>query len=132
MKHLVLLICASAFFPTAAKAQENQGYAEWVKNYYDGKAPLLTGYYRIYGGELGDVKQPTIGDAKISIAIAGRAAADIFSKLGKDSRNVIYSEPGERIRQKGDIYCRKSLKGKYFCNIGMDLKSGKSIPATDC
>lgn len=92
----------------------------------------MHGSYEIYGGEFGETIEPKIGDAKVAFTFDGKLAADMFRKMGKDSTNIIYSEPGERIKQKGDLDCRKSAKGIYSCTLGVDLKSGKSIPGSDC
>ena len=130
------MIVSIIFLVAGVKAQSLSEEAEkasaWEQKYYYSNPPPLSGTYRIYGGELGDTHEPKVGDAKVSFDFGGKAAADMFQKMGKDSKSAIYSEPGERVREKGDFACRRSPKGKYSCSIGVDLDTGKSIPATDC
>lgn len=115
-----------------AQAQEPEKSSSWEQEYYYGKHPALSGTYKIYGGELGDVYEPKSGDAKVSFYFDGKAAADIFKKMGKDSKNILCFESGERFREKGDLMCRRNRSGRYSCSVGVDINSGKSIPATGC
>ena len=92
----------------------------------------MRGAYVIYGGEFGETIAPTRHDAKVSFTIDGGAAAAVFSRLGKDLKHACLSEPGERVRARGDLACRMSSKRAYTCTYGVDLKTGKSIPGGDC
>lgn len=92
----------------------------------------MNGTYMLYGGSLGDIKNPTNEDARILMDVHGKVAESMFKNMGKDVRNVCASELGERLRTKENVECRKSKKGGYICSFGFDLKTGKSIGGIIC
>jgi len=94
----------------------------------------FSGRYWIYGGSLGDSTEPTPKDKKIGIAVHGRMAKDIFDAIGPDVHDICTEGNGTRIREKdhGSLSCSRSDKGRYQCNFGFDLRTGKSIGGIIC
>ena len=94
----------------------------------------ITGVYRIYGGGLGDPIAPSTKDAKIMLSVDGKMAKEIFDAIGPDVKDSCTEQTGDRIRKKDDdhLFCSRTPQGEYFCNLGFDLKSGKSIGGIVC
>lgn len=94
----------------------------------------LSGEYIIYSGELGDMLPPQAGKKKLAVKISGRAAKDIFNSIGPDDPHACGADNGVRIREKDDgaLSCMRSEKGEYSCNVGFDLRTGKSIGGILC
>jgi hypothetical protein len=94
----------------------------------------LEGSYRIYGGGLGDPVAPTAKDKKVMFLIQGRAARELFDALGPDKKDPCTEGSGTRVRarDKDRLSCMRSAKGEYSCNVGFDLRSGKSIGGSIC
>lgn len=92
--------------------------------------------YSIYSGEMGDERgAPTANDRKLAIAIEGRSAKDIFDSIGPDFHPTCSQEKGDRDRRKGEVMCSYTAKDGtkgYRCWIGIDLRTGKSIPGVTC
>lgn len=96
----------------------------------------LNATYSIYSGQMGDERgAPTATDRKLAIAIEGSSAKDIFDSIGPDVRLTCSQEKGDRERRKGEVSCSYAAKGAargYRCWIGVDLRTGKSIPGVSC
>ena len=94
----------------------------------------LSGEYIIYTGELGDMLPLQIGKKKLAVKFTGRTAKDIFNSIGPDLPQACGAGNGVRIREKDDgaLSCARSEKGEYSCNIGFDLRTGKSIGGIIC
>ena len=86
----------------------------------------------IYGGGLGDVYAPKPGDAKLYLELSGEPARRMFDRLGQQAERKTCSEPNETYRRRGDIACTRSRGGKYSCELGFDLSTGKSANASIC
>jgi hypothetical protein len=94
----------------------------------------IPGVYGIYGGGLGDPVAPTQNDSKISFSIRGTAAKEMFAAMGPDIKDVCTEGSGDRVREKDDgkLSCVRTKKGEFFCNVGFDLRNGKSIGGSTC
>lgn len=88
--------------------------------------------YVIYSGDLGEQMPPTKTDRKISINVTGRSAKDIFDSIGPDLTTACNTEPGDRERRKGTVWCFYQPSSGYECYFGFDLRTGKSIDGGEC
>lgn len=100
----------------------------------DGAVPSrpLTGDYMLYSGTLDEISPPTATDRKIAIELRGRAAKDIFESIAPDAKVHCSGEKGERLRKRGQLWCMYSPADGYTCFIGVDLRTGQSIPGGIC
>ena len=94
----------------------------------------LSGKYRLYGGQLRDPVAASKQDTKIMFAILGDTARDMFEAMGPDVKDACTAQSGDRIRTKDkeNLFCQKSIKGRYTCNFGFDLRTGKSLGGIVC
>ena len=94
--------------------------------------------YLIHGGSLADRQLATAKDSKLSIAIDGPSAKDIFHSIGPDLPTTCGDEKGDRARNKKGVTCfftaidQKTKDGPYRCWIGIDLKTGDSVGTVSC
>ena len=88
--------------------------------------------YLIYSGDMGDERAPTTSDRKLSIQVSGQAAKDIFDSIYPDAKVTCSEEKGQRLREKGELWCSFSPSNGYRCYIGYDLRTGKSIAGASC
>jgi hypothetical protein len=105
--------------------------AEWSDAYH----PLLRATYSIYSGQPGERMAPTTLDRKLTIIIDGGAAKEIFDSIGPDARQTCSAEQGYRERNKKGVICNFSPQepGKgYRCWIGLNLRTGDSMPPVGC
>lgn len=92
--------------------------------------------YTIYSGnELSTREEPTAKDRKLTIAITGKPAKEIFDSLGPDAPTSCSQNQGNRDRNKEGIQCTfnpNKSETAYRCWIGLDLKTGQSISTISC
>lgn len=97
--------------------------------------PLQVRYTIFSGGSLADREAPTSTDRKLTILVDGHAAKEIFDSIGPDMPSSCSDEKGNRSREKQGVQCfytaRRGVKG-YQCWIGVNLRTGKSIPTASC
>lgn len=93
---------------------------------------LMKALYSIYSGDMGDERAPTTTDRKLSIQVSGQAAKDIFDSIYPDAKVTCSEEKGQRLREKGELWCSFSPSNGYRCYIGYDLRTGKSIAGASC
>ncbi|WP_229214725.1 hypothetical protein [Duganella sp. HH101] len=104
--------------------------AEW-----SGEWKALRATYTIYSGELAEREAPTSTERSMTVAFEGQAAKELFDSIGPDSRDTCSQDKGDRERRKRGIYCTYTLKGTgrgYQCWIGLNLRTGESIPTVSC
>jgi hypothetical protein len=104
--------------------------AEW-----SGEWKALRATYTIYSGELAERGAPTATERTMTVAFEGQAAKELFDSIGPDSRDTCSQDKGDRERRKRGIYCTYTLKGAgrgYQCWIGLNLRTGESIPTVSC
>jgi len=92
-------------------------------------------HYLMYSGELGDRKPPTKTEQRLSIAVQGRLAKDMFDLIGPDLKLACGTTLGMRQRKRGDVSCsfdRHQAKLPYTCHFGIDLRKGKSMEGATC
>jgi hypothetical protein len=90
--------------------------------------------YMLHSGSIGDPAPASKNDAKVSLAIKGKAAESIFSQIGPDVKDACGSESGSRFRTKGGngVSCQYNKPDGYTCYIGIDLKRGKLVNSSVC
>lgn len=118
-----LILGAGALFSLACAA-------EWT-----GAHKPLQATYSIYSGQPGEREAPTATDRKLVIIVDRLAAREIFDSIGPDTRQACSAEQGYRERRKNGVICNYSPQepGKgYRCWIGIDLRTGESMPAVVC
>lgn len=111
----VLLICAGAMA------------ADWAFEFKPVNAQMA-----IYSGGLGDPTAPTAHDAKVSFHVQGKAARDLFDRMGPDVKSECGSDPKTRVRARDRLQCTRYSASDYSCYFGFDLKDGKSIGGNIC
>lgn len=91
--------------------------------------------YTIYSGDLLEREAPTATDRMMTIAFEGQAAKELFESLGPDSNPACSQEKGYRERNKKGLSCTYTSVGAghgYHCWIGLNLRTGESIPTVSC
>lgn len=121
----VLLVIGLAASLSAVHAVEKE---EWPVP----PKPLRAAEYTIYSGELGNEQTPTKDDRKLAIDISGQAAKEIFDSIYPDAKVTCSDEKGERLRRKGELWCSFHPKEGYRCFLGVNLRTGQSIPGGSC
>lgn len=95
-------------------------------------AKPLTADYLVYSGTLADQRPATQADRKLAIDITAQAAKEIFDAIGPDAGITCSGERGERLRRKKNLWCMYRPDSGYRCFIGIDLRTGMSIPGGSC
>ena len=114
----------AALLVTAAFAKES---ADWDFSY-----KKFAGEYVIYSGQLGETMPPTRSDRKLSMMIEGDLAREMFESMGPDLKDTCGAENGGRIRRKQKLSCSYYPADGYTCHIGINLRTGESIPGSIC
>lgn len=116
------LLVTTFCLPTALPAADS----------FSGTPVPYQGAYILYSGDLGDWAAPPAAGAKLDLEITGDAAKKIYAQLGAKAQHSECVEPGDKMRSKGDIDCIQYADGTAACHVGIDLRSGKSIPGSIC
>jgi hypothetical protein len=98
---------------------------------WSGTPKPIKGTYQVYGGGLGDMTPPTKKDRKVSISFTGAFAKDLFDQIGPDMKAACDATPTHSERQRGDLDCVRDGK-EYFCYLGLDVLTGKSMAGSIC
>jgi hypothetical protein len=91
--------------------------------------------YTIYSGELTEREAPKPADRTMTIAVEGPPAKEIFDSIAPDIHPACGNEKGDRGRRKKGVDCVYSAHGAakgYRCWIGINLRSGDSVPTVSC
>ncbi|CAH0307293.1 hypothetical protein SRABI118_04631 [Massilia sp. Bi118] len=118
----------------AAIATTSIAYAGAKKN-WDGTYASATIHYLFYSNDLDEAQAPTSTDQRLSIAITGDPAKQIFDAIGPDLKVGCGTTLGMRQRQRGDIDCsydKEQSPSPYTCHFGFNLRKGKSIAGATC
>jgi hypothetical protein len=102
---------------------------------WDGSYMRFAGNYLIYSNDLDEKAAPTAKDRRVSFAVEGPLAKQLFESIGPDQKAACGATPDLRIRNRGDLSCsfdRSDAKNPYLCHFGLDLRSGKSIAGSTC
>jgi hypothetical protein len=115
----------------SATAMLSMAYAaEW-----SGEWKPLRASFTIYAGELNERSAPTSTNRTMTIAVEGQAAKEIFDSIGPDTHPSCSQEKGDRDRDKAGVQCTFSAKAGakgYRCWIGINLRTGESVPTVSC
>jgi hypothetical protein len=123
----ILVMAASAALFSAAYAG--------AKNAWDGTYSPSTIHYLIYSNDLDEAQPPTRADQRLSVAVQGELAKQLFDSIGPDLKLGCGTTLGMRQRQRGDVDCsydKDDPKSPYTCHFGIDLRNGKSIAGATC
>lgn len=102
--------------------------AEW-----SGEWKPMKARYTIYSGELAEREAPTASQRTMTVAVEGPAAKEMFDSMAPDIHPICSQEKGDRERRKAGVNCIYSRKGsEYRCWIGLNLRTGESIPTISC
>lgn len=104
--------------------------AEW-----SGAWKPLPASYTIYSGELSEREAPTPTVRTMTIAVEGQAAREMFDSIAPDIHPTCGQEKGDRERRKKGGNCIYTAQGAgkgYRCWIGLNLRTGDSIPTVSC
>lgn len=90
--------------------------------------------YELYSGTLGEPAAPTGQDAKVAFEVSGPAARRLFEAMGPDKKDACSSDSGDRVRSKDDdrLLCTRFASGRYACQFGFDLQTGRSVGGSIC
>jgi len=106
--------------------------AGWAAAWSGAWQPLRASYI-IYSGELAERSAPTASDRTMTINVEGRAAKEMFESIGPDLAQTCSQEKGDRERGKQGVSCQYSAQDKvYRCWIGLNLRTGASVPTVSC
>jgi hypothetical protein len=118
----------------AAIACASLAYAGARKD-WDGNYTSATIHYLFYSNDLDEAKAPTPADQRLSIAVTGDLAREIFDSIGPDLKVGCGTTLGMRQRQRGDVDCsydKEQPASPYTCHFGFNLHKGKSIAGASC
>lgn len=118
------LVFAAPLVVTAVVAKEG---VEW-----DFKYEKFMGEFAIYSGQLGETMPPTRSDRKLSMMVEGELAREMFDSMGPDLKEACGAGGGNRIRRKQKVSCSYFPTDGYTCYIGINLRTGESIPGSIC
>lgn len=90
------------------------------------------GEYVIYSGQLGEAAAPTRHDRKLSMMFSGELAREMFESMGPDLKDTCGADGGARIRRKQKVSCTYFPSDGYTCHVGINLRTGASIPGSIC
>jgi hypothetical protein len=125
-KHIILIATAIGSASIA--------YAAAKKN-WDGSYTSATIHYLIYSNDLDEAQAPTPADQRLSVAVTGDLAKQIFDTIGPDLKVACGTTLGMRQRQRGDVDCsydKDQSSSPYTCHFGFNLRKGKSIAGATC
>jgi hypothetical protein len=125
-KHTCLFMAAAAVATLASAGP---------KKIWDGRYSPAAIHYLVYSNDLDEAKAPTPSDQRVSIAITGELAKQMFEAIGPDLKVGCGTTLDMRQRQRGDLDCSwdKDQPGSpYTCHLGIDLRKGKSIAGSTC
>jgi hypothetical protein len=126
IKHVFMLAAATAVVSLACAG---------TQKVWDGSYVSSTFHYLIYSNDLDEAKAPTPGDKRLSVAVTGELAKQMFDAIGPDLKEACGTTLGMRQRQRGDLDCsydKDQPKSPYTCHFGIDLRKGKSISGSTC
>jgi hypothetical protein len=118
----------------ASVAVVSLAYAS-TKKAWDGTYTPSTIHYLIYSNDLDEAQAPTRTDQRLSVAVTGELAKQIFDSIGPDLKLACGTTLGMRQRQRGDVDCsydKDQPASPYTCHFGIDLRKGKSIAGATC
>lgn len=127
MRKIIALILGAAALASLAYGTEWAG--DWKP---------LNATYTIYSGELSERAAPTTKERTLTVLVEGKPAKDIFDSIGPDRQPTCGSDPRDRERHKKGVQCSyaiptKGTKDSYYrCWIGLNLRTGDSIPTVAC
>lgn len=102
---------------------------------WDGTYSSYTVHYLMYSGTLSEKQPPTRTDKRLSFAVQGQLAKEMFDAIGPDLKLACGTTLGMRQRERGDISCsydKDDAKFPYTCHFGLDLRKGRSIEGATC
>jgi len=118
----------------ASAAMFSLAYAS-AKKAWDGSYTQSTLHYLIYSNDLDEAQPPTRSDQRLSVAVTGELARQMFESIGPDLKLACGTTLGMRQRQRGDVDCsydKDQPDSPYTCHFGIDLRNGKSIAGATC
>jgi hypothetical protein len=102
---------------------------------WDGSYTPYSVHYLMYSGTLGEAQPPTRTEQRLSFAIRGQLAKQMFDSIGPDLKLSCGTTLGIRQRTRGDVDCsydKDDAESPYTCHFGLDLRKGKSIAGAIC
>jgi len=102
---------------------------------WDGSYMPYRMHYLVYSGTLGEAQPPTRTEQKLSFAIQGPLAKQMFDAIGPDLKLSCGTTQGMRQRTRGDVDCsydKEDTQSPYTCHFGLELRKGKSIAGAIC
>lgn len=102
---------------------------------WDGAYSSYTVHYLMYSGSISEAQPPTRTNKRLSFAIQGELAKQMFDSIGPDLKLACGTTLGMRQRTRGDVSCsydKEDTKSPYTCHFGLDLRNGKSIEGATC
>jgi hypothetical protein len=121
-----IVVAATAFVSLAAFA---------AQKVWDGSYTPYSMHYLLYSGTLGEAQPPTRTEQRLSFAIQGPLAKQMFDSIGPDLKLSCGTTLGMRQRTRGDVDCsydKDYAASPYTCHFGLDLRKGKSIAGAIC
>ena len=111
------------------------GAKQWVEHGSGTINGPITGDYMFYGGDYYRSQgTPDDEDAKISMSMNGKMAADMYRFMGKAAQlPAYYNCSNFERREKGDLACKRNKKtGQTFCHVHINLKTGQANLMLGC
>lgn len=125
-RRTLALIATAAMFTLACAS---------TKKAWDGSYKTSSLHYLLYSNDLDEAQPPTRADQRLSVAVTGELARQMFEAIGPDLKLACGTTQGMRQRQRGDVDCsydKDQSASPYTCHFGIDLRNGKSIAGATC
>ena len=125
-KYGAIIVAATALVSLVAYAAQKP---------WDGSYTPYSMHYLMYSGTLSEVQPPTRTEQRLSFAVQGQLAKDMFDSIGPDLKLSCGTTLGMRQRTRGDLDCsydKDDAASPYTCHFGLDLRKGKSIAGAIC
>lgn len=126
-RYAAVIVVATTLFSLVAYAA--------VKKPWDGTYTSYPMHYLMYSGSLSEAQPPKYTDRRLSFAIQGQLAKEMFDSIGPDLKLACGTTLGMRQRERGDLDCsydKDDGASPYTCHFGLDLRKGKSIVGATC
>ena len=96
----------------------------------------FAGVYKIHYEGVADTTPPTAQARRLTVNFDGKTAKEVFDSLGPDLATTCSGDTGDRAREKKGITCiytaqdANTKEGPYRCWIGLNLRTGETIPTS--
>jgi hypothetical protein len=122
----------------AGAALTHFAYASEIDDKVLGQWDPIRAYYLIHSGGATYPEPPTKDDRALTLLFEGKAAKEVFDRIGPDAKATCSSEKGDRERRNKGVSCTYTAQLNdpkdyhYRCWIGINLRTGDGDVRISC